>query len=101
MAVGVTTEPAFVLKQFTAILPMQRESLTALILQKQAAKDVARPVAEDLADAIIRLTLAHYLLPGPDPKRFDRSVAAIVTAVLGPLNGSPPTRKNGSRRPTG
>lgn len=66
-------------------------------MQEQAAKGVPRPVADDLADAIIRLTLAHSLLPEPDPERFDRSVAAM----LGPLDGSPPTRTTGSRRPTG
>jgi AcrR family transcriptional regulator len=96
----VATEPAFVLKQFTEILPTQRESLTKLIMQEQAAKGVPRRVAEDLADAIIRLTLAHYLLPEPDPERFDRSVAAIVSAVLGPQDGASPTRTTGARRRT-
>src|SRR5206468_2509873 len=80
----VITEPAFVLKRFVTILPALRTSLAALIEHERTTEPVSRSVSDDLADALIRLAMSHFLLPEGDATRFDRSAAAITAAALEP-----------------
>jgi len=75
----VFTDPDFVLKRFSTILPELRTSLAALIAREQPGGAGSRRVAEDTADAVIRLAMSHYLLPEADAGRFSRSLAAITT----------------------
>lgn len=79
----VLTEPAFVLKRFVSILPALRTSLASLIEHERAGEPVSRSFAEDLADALIRLAMSHFLLADGDANRFDRSASAIVATMLG------------------
>jgi hypothetical protein len=86
----VITEPAFVLDRFVTVLPSLRESLATLIVQERTVDAVPRPLAEDIADALIRLAMSHFLLPVPDTARFARAARTIVTAALEPSAlGSP------------
>jgi hypothetical protein len=79
----VISEPAFVLKRFVSILPALRMSLALLIEHERAAEPVSAPVAEDVADALIRLAMSHFLLAEGDASRFDRSASAIAATMLG------------------
>lgn len=90
----VITEPAFVLDRFVTVLPPLRESLATLIVQERTADAVPRPLAEDIADALIRLAMSHFLLPEPDTARFARAARTIVIAALEPqvTNGHRGTR---------
>jgi AcrR family transcriptional regulator len=85
----VITEPAFVLDRFVTVLPPLRESLATLIVQERTADAVPRPLAADIADALIRLAMSHFLLPEPDTARFARAARTIVIAALEPrvING--------------
>jgi AcrR family transcriptional regulator len=94
----VITEPAFVLKRFVTILPALRTSLAALIEHERTAEPVSRSLADDLADALIRLAMSHFLLPEGDPTRFDRSAAAIIAAALELSAGTSPRTAGGTRR---
>ena len=80
----VFTDPDFVLKRFSTILPELRTSLAALIAREQPGGAGSRRAAEDTADAVIRLAMSYYLLPEADSGRFSRSLAAIMTPVAEP-----------------
>ncbi|HEX4528737.1 MAG TPA: hypothetical protein VIA11_04920 [Acidimicrobiia bacterium] len=47
----------------------------------EAGVATAPSFAEDLADALIRLAMSHFLLAEGDASRFERSAAAIVATM--------------------
>jgi AcrR family transcriptional regulator len=77
----VLTEPAFVLAQFVSILPALRKSLASLIEHERAEAPSSTSSADDLADALIRLAMSHFLLAEGDASRFERSASAIIAAL--------------------
>jgi len=77
----VITEPEFVLERFVSILPALRTSLASLIDHEGGATSSPPSFAEDLADALIRLAMSHFLLAEGDASRFERSAAAIVATM--------------------
>ncbi|MBV8787350.1 MAG: TetR/AcrR family transcriptional regulator [Mycobacterium sp.] len=72
-------EPAFAHEQMTQALPMLTSALTA-VLQRCVREDAfAGPVnPRDLASAIARIALSHYIFPDSDPGAARRQIRAAV-----------------------
>lgn len=72
-------EPAFAHEQMAQALPMMTGALT-VVLQQCAREDGLDPAvaAHDLAGAIARTALSHYIFPDPDPAAACRQIRAAA-----------------------
>jgi AcrR family transcriptional regulator len=77
-------EPGFAHEQMAQALPMITEAL--LVVLRQCAREVGfdPPVApRDLAGAVARTALSHYIFPDPDPAAARRQIRAAAGLAAG------------------
>jgi AcrR family transcriptional regulator len=75
----IDLEPGFVNDQMAQVLPMITTGLVRVLEQYAADDGVTLPAApHDLAGAIARTTLSHYLFPDPDDTAARRQIRAAA-----------------------
>ena len=72
-------EPGFAHEQIAAALPMMTEGLMVVLQQCAREYGLDRALApRDLAGAIARTALSHYMFPDPDPATARRQIRAAA-----------------------
>jgi AcrR family transcriptional regulator len=75
----IDLDPGFVHDELTHVLPLITDALTAVLAKCAKEDDVALPAApRDMASAIARIALSHYLFPDRDSRAARRQVRAAA-----------------------
>ena len=73
----VDLDPGFVNDEMARVLPMVTEVLAAVLTQGADEADITLPAEpHDMAGAIARLALSHYIFPDVDPEAVRRQIRA-------------------------
>jgi AcrR family transcriptional regulator len=75
----VAVEPAFILEQVQATVDVMRRRMQRLFDDVRSEHELPGDArADDLADAIVRIALSHYLMPSSNPGRLLRELRAVA-----------------------
>lgn len=75
----IDLDPGFVNDEVAHVLPLITDALTAVLAKCAKEADVILPAApRDLASAIARIALSHYVFPDSDPRAARRQIRAAA-----------------------